>query len=170
MAPTVLFSQTALLLVRSGYVTSQAVYIVEWIQPVSLGCQDTVLTLFLARLGGGGRREMAFSINWQQNKLSEKSSSWLQIILIIQEKMALNIHTIFISYWYFTEISWSTQPVGIQSTSVQACLLSASFRTGLQHLSDNLLQSHNFLHWLWPDLKALILLWKQYFSTCEKWA
>lgn len=43
------------------------------------------------------------------------------------------------------------------------------FGIGLQHLSDNVFQSHDFLHFLWCGLKTLVILWKQYFITCEKW-
>ena len=49
--------------------------------------------------------------------------------------------TLFTPHGYFIDISWRRQ-----STDVQACLLHPSFDIGLQHLSDNVLKSHDFIY------------------------
>ena len=66
---------------------------------------------------------------------------------------------LFISYGYFIDISWSEQ-----STGVQACLLYPSFEIGLQHLSDNVFKSHDFLHLLWSAWKHLFFCENSIFS------
>lgn len=66
---------------------SQAVYIVKWIHWMFLGCQEPCWHHYLLDLEvGAGKREAASYISWQQNKLSKKWSSWIHIILVIQEK------------------------------------------------------------------------------------
>ena len=70
--------------------------------------------------------------------------------------------TLFIPYGFFTDISWSGQ-----STGVQACLLYPSFEIDLQHLSDNVFESHDFLHLFWSAWKHLFFCENSIFS-CVK--
>lgn len=116
---------------------------------------------------GWGGREIASRINWQENEFSTRASSWLKIILVIQEKR-LWVDT---QYSFLTDILLRLPEICIlQVCRAQVhrptCYMLASDRAF--HMSQSRFWSHSFLRWFWPGLKTLVFfffffLWKPYF-------